>query len=68
MLVVHPEFVVDQKDRKKSVLLPFSEWQLLMEAVEELDDIRAYDKAKAQKDEILPFEEALHQIKHKSTR
>lgn len=65
MLAIHPEFVVDQKARRKSVLVSFPEWQQLMEAIEELDDIRAYDKAKSQRDELLPFEDAVRQIKSK---
>jgi hypothetical protein len=39
-----------------------------MEAVEELDDIHAYDNAKSQKDEVLPFEDAIRQIKPKARR
>ena len=68
MLAIHPEFVIDQKARKKSVLVSLPEWQQLMEAVEELDDIHAYDKAKSKKDEFLPFEDAIRQIKHKARR
>jgi hypothetical protein len=33
-----------------------------LEAVEELEDIRAYDEAKASKDEIIPFEQAIREI------
>ena len=65
MLAVHPEFVVDNKARKKAVLVSFAEWQRLMEAVEELDDIRAYDKAKGEPDACEPFEEAVRQIRAK---
>ena len=65
MLAVHPEFVVDNRARKKAVLVSFAEWQLLMEALEELDDIRAYDKAKGEPDECEPFEEAVRQIRAK---
>jgi hypothetical protein len=39
-----------------------------MEAVEELEDIRAYDKAKARPEEIVPFEEAVRQIKTPTKR
>ncbi len=46
MVALHPEFVVDKKAAKKAVILPFAEWRRLMEEIEELEDIRAYDKAK----------------------
>ena len=61
----HPEYVVDEKARKKSVLISIAEWQQLMEAIEELDDIRAYDQAKKEPDDLVPFEEAIRQIKAK---
>jgi PHD/YefM family antitoxin component YafN of YafNO toxin-antitoxin module len=63
MVTLHPEFVVDEKAQKKAVLLPIAEWQRLMEEIEELEDIRAYDKAKAEPDDEVPFEEAVRQLK-----
>jgi PHD/YefM family antitoxin component YafN of YafNO toxin-antitoxin module len=68
MPALHPTFVVDHKDRKKAVIVPFAEWRRLMEAVEELEEIRAYDKAKTRPEEIVPFEEAVRQIKTKAKR
>ena len=68
MHALHPNFVVDHKDQKKAVIVPFSEWRRLMDAVEELEDIRAYDKAKARPEEIVPFEEAVRRIKTKAKR
>ncbi len=65
MLTMHPEYVVDEKAKKKAVLVSFDEWQQLMEAIEELDDIRAYDQAKKEPDDLVPFEEAVRQIKAK---
>jgi len=56
MLTMHPEYVVDEKARKKAVLVSIVEWQ---ESIEELDDIRTYDKAKEQSDAVIPFEEAV---------
>jgi hypothetical protein len=62
---LHPEYVVDEKARKKSVLISIAEWQQLLEAIEELDDIRAYDQAKKEPGDLVPFEEAVRQIKAK---
>jgi hypothetical protein len=39
--------------------VPISAWQQILEALEELDDIRAYDEAKQEPSEIVPFEEAV---------
>ncbi len=48
MLAPHQEYVIDEHQETKSVLLPFDEWRQLLEEIEELEDIRAYDEANAQ--------------------
>jgi hypothetical protein len=63
MLSVHPEFVLDSKRKPKSVLLPYSEWTKVMADMEELEDIRAYDRAKARRDEAIPFEQAVKTLR-----
>ena len=63
MLTVHPEIVIDRKQRPKAVLLPYSEWNRVMADVEELEDIRAYDRAKAHGGEAIPFEQAVKELK-----
>jgi len=55
MLTVHPEIVLDCKRKPKAVLLPYSEWNRVMADMEELEDIRAYDRAKARRDGSIPF-------------
>ncbi len=45
MITTHEEYVVDRDGERKAVLLPW-EWQTVLEALEELEDIRAYDEAK----------------------
>ncbi|MCX7049047.1 MAG: hypothetical protein NTX50_26625 [Candidatus Sumerlaeota bacterium] len=62
MLTMHPEYVVDESSHKKAVLLPWQEWEALMEDLEELDDIRAYDEAIAQPEKAIPFEQAVKEI------
>ena len=63
MHAVHAEFLVDAKARKKAVLVPLSEWRRVVKALEELEDIRAYDKAKSRRESAVPFEQAVRQIK-----
>ena len=62
MLALHPEYVINDQQETKAVLLPFNEWQQILEAIEELEDIRAYDEAKAQQGEYIPFEQAIQEI------
>ena len=62
MLKVHPEYIVDEKSIKKSVIIPFDEWKYIIEEMEELADIRAYDSVKLE-EELIPFEQAVSEIK-----
>ena len=64
MIALHPEYIIDQKEHKKAVIIPFNEWQNLIAEVEELDDIRAYDIAKSEDDIAIPFEQAINEIKN----
>ena len=68
MVSLHPEFVVDKKAARTAVLLPFAEWQRLMEEIEELEDIRAYDKAKAEPGKAVLFEDAIRQMRGRSKK
>ncbi|XOF33151.1 MAG: hypothetical protein ACL93V_14215 [Candidatus Electrothrix sp. YB6] len=62
MLTIRPEYVIDSKKQPKAVLLPFSDWEKVLAELEELDDIRAYDKAKAGSQKSIPFEQAIREI------
>ena len=61
MVTLHPEFVLDKK-HAKAVLLPVLEWENIVEELEELDDIRAFDKAKSLEEETIPFDQAVREI------
>ncbi|GEM_PF-3862433 len=58
---IHVEYIVDENLNKKSVVIPYSEWQ---EIIEELDDIRAYDISKQEDDgDLIDFDRAVVEIK-----
>lgn len=62
MVKLHPQFVIDSNQQPKAVMLPVQEWEQIMDELEELDDIRAYDEAKADTSEAVDFEQALRDI------
>ena len=62
MLKLHPEYVVDEHQRRKAVLLPLAEWDRIIEDLEDLDDIRAFDAAKAGSQEVISFDQAVCEI------
>ena len=68
MLRIHQDYLIDENGKKKAVVVPFSEWQKIKEELEELDDIRAYDKAKSKPSEPIPFDEAVQQIRKRKPR
>jgi PHD/YefM family antitoxin component YafN of YafNO toxin-antitoxin module len=57
MTALHPQFVIDENQTPKAVLLPVAEWEQVVEDLEELDDIRAFDLAKAGSQEAILFEQ-----------
>ena len=46
MITIHPQYVMDETKKCRAVLLHAEEWKKILEELEELDDTRAYDKAK----------------------
>jgi hypothetical protein len=54
-------FITDGKGKKISAVLPIKQYQQLLEELEELDDIRAYDKAKAPKEKPIPLRDAIRE-------
>ena len=62
MKTLHEEYLIGSNGQKKAVLLPIAEWNEVVEALEELDDIRAYDAAKQQPSESIPFDQAILEI------
>ncbi len=58
---IHPQYITDTVG-KKLVVLPLKEFKNLMEDVEELEDIKAYDKAMKRKQEFIPLEKVISEI------
>lgn len=46
MLAVHPQYIKDSNGNPSFVILPAQEFNLLMEELEDLEDVRLYDEAK----------------------
>ena len=55
-------FVVDENGNRVGVLLGIDDYTKLVEALEELESIRAYDAAKSSGDEAVPFDDAVREI------
>ena len=57
-------YIVDKKGRKIAVQIPINVYEKLIADSEELDDIKEYRKAKKQKSEPIPFDQAFEEIEN----
>ena len=55
-------FVVDDEGNRVGVVLDIKDYERMLEELEELASIRAYDAAKAAKDEAIPFDQAVEEL------
>jgi PHD/YefM family antitoxin component YafN of YafNO toxin-antitoxin module len=55
MATFREHFVVDEHGKRIGVLLDMDDYRKLLEELEELDSIRAYDAAKASDDQAIPL-------------
>ena len=55
-------FVVDEQGTQVGVLLDIEDYHKLLEELEELESIRAYDSAIASGDDTIPFDDAVTEI------
>ncbi|MGH7452624.1 MAG: hypothetical protein ACRENG_14860 [bacterium] len=62
MISLQERFVVDERGQRLSVLLDIETYRKLLEELEELETLRAYDAAKTSGDVAIPFEEAIAEI------
>jgi hypothetical protein len=57
-----PRYVIDTNGNRVEVVIDSEEYRRLLDAIEELESLRAYDAARASGDEALPFEQAISEI------
>lgn len=62
MITTHERFVIDKNGNRTAVLLDIEEYNMLLQKLEELESIKAYDAEKLSDDEAIPFEQAIEEI------
>ena len=63
-ITIHPQSIKDNEGNEVGVFLTTTDFNKLLEEIEELEDIKAYDDAKLNDiEEAIPFEQALEEIK-----
>ena len=52
------QIITDTKGRKIAAVVPWKEYEKMLEELDELEDIKLYDKAKKMKSDAIPAKEA----------
>ncbi|MBM3315070.1 hypothetical protein FJY71_04410 [candidate division WOR-3 bacterium] len=63
MSEVKEKYVIDDQGNRVGVLLELAEYRRLLAALEELESIQAYDAAVAVRDQAVPFDKAVEELK-----
>lgn len=59
------QYVTDDKGKKVGVILPIGEYKKMLEQIEELEDIKAYDEAVKMNEEEISVQEAFQKLESK---
>lgn len=65
MLTLNPKYITDDKGKKISVILPLKDFKAILDELDELDDIKLYDKAKKSNEPSVPIDDAFMLIEEK---
>ena len=65
MAALHERYVTDHEGNRIGVFLGMEEYQQIIDRLEELEDIRAFDAAIASGDEVIPFDQAIAEIEQR---
>ena len=64
MINIKEKYLIDDNGNRVGVVLNIKDYHRLLQELEKLDSIRAYDAAKASGGEAIPFEQAVAEIEH----
>ncbi len=65
MGALRQQFIEDKEGQRIAVLMPIDQYNKMLDQLEEIDDIKAYDAAKSGDEEIIPFDQAVNEIEAK---
>ena len=65
MTTINPQYIIDKNGNRISVVIPVTEFETIMEELEELEDIRLYDDAKSVNESSIPIDKAFKMIEEK---
>lgn len=63
--IKEPQYITDKTGKKVSVVISIYQYNKILERLEELEDIRLYDRVKTRKEKTIPFDQYLRQRSRK---
>jgi len=60
---IKEQTVLDKNGKAVAVQIPMSQYKKLLELAEEMEDIKAYDRAVKRKHKFIPFSQATKELK-----
>lgn len=66
MLNLHHTFVKNPKGKNIGVFIPLSDYQKVLNLMDDYQDVVAFDKAIKHKNDVIPFRDAIKQLEKKS--
>ena len=58
MTSINPQYIIDKKGDRISVVIPVTEFETILDELEELEDIKLYDEAKSVNESSIPVDKA----------
>ena len=62
MIKSEEKYILDEKGNKVEVILSYDYYKSLLAEIEEKEELKAFDKAKSDNDEVLDFDTAINEI------
>jgi ribosomal protein L16/L10AE len=59
------QIITDKKGKPIAVQLPVNQYKKLLELAEEMEEIKAYDRAMKRNHAFIPFDQAVNELKAK---
>ena len=59
------QIITNKRGKAVAVQIPLTQYKKLLELAEEMEDIKAFDRAMKRKKEFIPFEQAIKELKAK---
>jgi len=62
MTITKEKYIINKKGKPIQVVLDISDYEKILDELEELDCIRVYDEAKKSNGKLIPFKQAIKEI------